>query len=623
MTTAISTKRSPTRIPSYAAGTGRTAYWHNHKLSYDRKASAPERTGLLRSTPSIPRTHKYVPSSTALGMSALKKQALFAPKPQPVASSLSSMGFACQSEINDFSAFSRTAAGLPIKQWMDSKFYPDTPNSPLLQLLGFTTGTHGPLGIYNTYQSIQATKEALRVGDKRGAALGVNDVLTSAAQAGLGFGYDGIRVGAVAQMVHPHSERWADFTNQFGMVGNISGAALYGLVAVGEFMNHPARIFKKSLEEKLVNTANKVDYLKNRLGLDEKKLRAKALKDKTPEDLRREGLEALRPFAQRNVELLQKHQKVRLTGSMRSEDLDHLVSRYLGSKVIEEQGRMALVEKMRAKKVRKMVRELGGEEGYKAAMEAVLKPGAKNAEVEKIVLAKIDENKWNRNKRILLFGAGAVVMTLMCIFTAGVAAAVLAGLYALVALGELYLSHQRVKAMAEERTAPGTWDKVIPALSIGLAVGGVVASFVLASVFSFGIAPLIIGVVIAALWIGRNIYHFYAIDKRRENYMEDVLAKKTISIQEMAYLAEYLPEAKLLVSGVVDKLPKADREAIKKHLRNLANEPDFSSQNYGKKLKEAIKRHDAKLEAELVKNFWGKQNERNWMPPGMIALSAI
>ncbi|MBS3904233.1 MAG: hypothetical protein KGZ39_02780 [Simkania sp.] len=529
---------------------------------------------------------------------------------------ISSMGIVSQIQVNDLSGATRTLAGLPVPSWMGSKVYPDVPNSALLQLLGSSTVTNAPIGAYFAYQAARSTKTAYRLGDKRGVILGGVDTFTNVAWSSMGASYAGVRATAIGSMIRPTSQGFANASKTFGMVGGILGAILYAGAALYEFLVHPGRIFSKSLASKLAEkkgTHEKVNYLKNRLGLDNQKLMAKACEGKSEAEFQKAALEDLRPMAKRNVQLLGKYHKIETTSGISARKLDDLVVAYFGKENLVEYGKTVLAERLRSKKIQKMSRDLGGPEAFKAVVEAVNKPGATDAEVAQVVLSKIDAHKKERYQRFPVYAVGAITMALMCVFTGGIGAIVLAGIYELVALAELRISVKRMETLKKDPTPPGRYDKVIPMLSSALAVGSVVAGFVLANVFGFGLPALIIGVIIAATWIGTNIYHVRCIGKRKENYMDALLKKRTINLKELDYLCEHLPNKKFKAfiqdNRLIEKL-----DANEKHkVQGLVNSLEGSGLSYRDKLKQAIKTRYIRLEKDFVDEFWRRAQEA-WRP---------
>ncbi|MBS3904110.1 MAG: hypothetical protein KGZ39_02145 [Simkania sp.] len=315
-------------------------------------------------------------------------------------------------------------------------------------------------------------------------------------------------------------------------------------------------------------------------------------------------------MAKKHIQLLKKHHHVNYTGKLTTEKLDAFVKKYFDHDALIEHGRQALVEDLRNKKIQKMTRKLGGEEHYTEVVNAVNRLNGHSTEheigaVQKIVLDKIKTHQFSRNIRLTVYGLGALVSGLSFVFTAGIGPLVLAICSSVIALLESGISAKDASHLKQDITKPpGHYDQLAPTLGIILGVGGIVAAFVVANIFGFGLPAIIAGVIAAALWISQNIYQMHCIAKRKENYMEALLAKPTITIQELDYLSRHLPtktlEKHMGEPSLLDKLSADDRQSLTPHI----NSANFAALKNREKLKRAIQSHYFDLERTIVKNAW-------------------
>ncbi len=575
-------------------------------------------TTYASSKPTGAKATKWNGRSTSLGFMEMtplsittQKAKLFTKHPShTLEHNVTRMSTRFQSEMSDYSAFIRTAAALPIDSWMASKWYPDAPNSTLLATLGMTTASHAPMGMYNFHLCDKAIDQAEAIGDKTGARLARFDKWgTSVAQTGLGVGFTGIRVTTIGQTVHPTSAAWAQAGTVTGYVGNTFGALLYLTAGFDSLWERGfcglfgTSAFEKKYKAKATKK-ERVAYLKNRLGLDLKKLEIKAVKG---QDLYKKGLDFLRPFAKRNIELAVKHGKVAVENGTDIDALaDRVIKKFHTKEEIQQVGKDTLIQKLRDKKIQKMQRLIGSE-AVKKTIQALAKEKVSKTEVDKIVLGEIGKIQLTRTQKFLFYaGIAVATMILMSIFLTGWGAVAAAILFAVVSLVEIYYDHQKTAALTNDFTAPpGRHDKVVPALGAILTAVGIGVSFVLASVFSMGIVPLAIGVAIGVTFIIKYIHDIYLVDKRRDGYCQHLLQRQgNISLEEFKYLSTYMSEKEIVKHQPHHKLAEEDRKAIEK---DLLHYPGLSMKE---RYLKAIEHHKERLEKRYIDELWKKQEYR-------------
>ncbi len=538
-----------------------------------------------------------------------KVNKLFIPGSAPIEPVLSHMGLSAQEWAINFSLAVREASSLPIPLWMGEPIYPDLPKSIDYQWLGFSTATDALYGLFGFYEASHDFANARHLGDKRGQRIAAADMGLMAGLMGVGVTFSGLHATGIGEVIHPGAENWTQMHERFELGGNIAASAGYTFAALGEGLRYSE---VASFEKKFIKQANKVEYLRKRIGLNREKLEDKALKGKSGDDFYKAALEELRPLAKRNIKLLQKHGKIPDRVSITAEKIDQSLEKRLGKEALKEYGKGVLIRKLQEKKIAKMSRVLGGKEDLIKVLGALQNCPK---EVERIVLAKLDEHSLSRIKRIALYAVGAIVLGLLCYFTAGVPLIILTMAFVAVAICELTISYHRFMHEMDQRTAPGRYDRLAPILGIALVTSGFVISVVFATVFSLGVAPLILGFLISAAWIKAHNFHLFAIEKRRENYMETVLVKKQISLEEFSYLCKYLPEEKLNVAEIMKKIPEVERKALDR----LLKEQESDKAPIGKRYLKAIKLRQEEAEKASVEWFWKHGYGREFLSVDRLA----
>jgi hypothetical protein len=514
---------------------------------------------------------------------------------------LTSHGLKGQSLVNDSGAFLRTVGAMPFSSWTGSPYYPDAPNSPGFEIMGYTTATHSPLGALNIYRTAQGVKRSYDIGDKKGFKLGLLDLGTSVAQEGLGIGYAGYRTATIGSVVQPHNPHWGQLSQSFGLAGNIGGSVLYAGAALSNLWSID-RNFMKKYQEK-----GGVEYMRRRLGLDFEALQEKALKDKTPEELEKAGMEHLKAFAKKNIELLRQR-----GFDPEVENEEEFIQKFLSPEEIREAGEIAFIDKLREKKTEKMSRAIG-EEGVRALTRLFSEDREiDKAEVDKIVLVGLDKtNSW-RYFRAGVYTVGIAAMILLCIFTAGTPLIVACVLYAAVALGEVIIAIQGLNQQSNMRdVAPGKNEKIVPYLGIAGTLIGVAVMITLASVFSMGIAPIALGLALAVVYLALYGYHLHTINQRREEHCRYLMEEKQgeLSLEEFKYICTYMPDKELAFNSPLERLGQTNRKAIEEFMAD----PENRAKSWRDSLFYGLSRRQEQIEDEYTHEFWNRYQERIYL----------
>jgi len=529
---------------------------------------------------------------------------------------ISSLGLAIRSEGGSGVAALRGIITAPIPGWAGSKGYPDVPNSPSIQSLGCISAALLPAGAVRLHSGVKKTCRAYQINDKVGVFLGTNDLLVGGLQMTSGISSSVSRAFAIKTMVNPLNKPPSRITVGFKSAGNYASSFYYFLLAVIDFVGRGmfglwgTSAFKAEYEQKR-KTRGSIDYLRKNLCLTQGSTK-EALYGKTDKDFEKSGREYLRPFGEKNLEHLQKHGKVRIIGSMDNALIDRFVEKYLDKQTIKKLGKEAFIEKMKASKCNEMQRVFG-DKGFKKVLEILQKPGVKAEEVDKIVLDSIDTVQAVRNKRIVVYSVGAIATALMFAFTGGIGALVLGVALICFYLGDAYLAYKNLEGMKNAvDSPPGRFDKLFPAVGIGVAVTSVAltVAFAAASIGSMGIVPLVVGLVFSILLLMRSGYHMHIIDKQKENYCEQILKKKQITLEEFDYICKYKPRHGIVDKTLVDKLPVEDRTSIKQLIA-------ASNQNGEDRMHLASELHKIKLEEQFIKDLWGRKEDRHWFGVGI------
>ncbi len=557
-------------------------------------------------TSSFPKKHEsswFGRSVSASGSSLTKKTPSFNELSIKVDPALSELGVYGQEAVGELSLALREGAAVPVLAWQNTPFYPDGNDSILFQSLGFSTAKYAVLGLHGLHEVSHAMMTAVKHQDTIGKLAGAAAIGGMGGEVGLGVSYAGIHSVGIDEILHEGDASLVHIKDKLEIFGNGFASAAYGFFALHEgILAHESSAFEKQF----LTQTNKVQFVKDRLGLDGKKLQSEVHKGKKKQDFFQAGLESLRPLAEKNLRLLEKHGKFQLPFYLSAKKVDRFVASYIGKKGLIDHGKEALKKNLLTAKKEKMTRILGGEEAVEKVKTAVEKKNTSSPEIEKIVLSKLKLHNAERWKKIAVYTLGALSLGLMCYFTAGLPFIILTIIFVGVAAHGFATFLSKIRQEAQEKSPPGRYDHWIPWMNIGFVLLsiGVSAAIIAGSIGTFGMLPLALGVVVGAAWIGLNLYHRSCINHRQENYMQTLLQKKQISLREFEYLCHYGKGREDQLLKALCKLPKADREAI----ANTCVDPRFQKKKLLEKLQEAVSQRIKQLEMEHAEKFWKSSN---------------
>jgi hypothetical protein len=540
------------------------------------------------------RTHSYaISSDRGYGSGA---QFFRAPEKDAYASRVTKHGVAGHTAVDDSGSFLRSVSSIPIDSWTSSPFYPDAPNSHSFAVLGQMSVTNVALGALNLYKTAKETVKSHDIGDKKGFRLKLLELGTTFGQVGSGLISEGYSTATIGTMVSANPI-WKSIATPLGLAGNITASALYVGSAISDLFS-----IDYDFEEKYEKKGG-VDYMRRRLGLDEDALEKKALKDRSASDLAQAGIEYLKPFAKRNLKLLQKHGH-----DPKVKNEEEFIRTFLEADEIALAGENSLVGHLAEKKAEKMSRAIG-EESVKKLTKLYEESEPEKAEVDKIVLSGLKKTNRMRYMKVAIAIVGLASMLALCIFTSGMPVLVAGILYSIVALSGMVLSISglvQLKKAKEE--APGVWEKLIPCVGIVGTTFGIGLQIAIASVFTMGIAPIAIGIGVALVYFGLYGYHIYTIDKRRQEHGQYLLdeKKRDCSLEEFNYLCRYMSDNDLAYNVSPDSLRDEDRAAILRFMRD----EKAKGKNWREMLLYAGQQRKREVEREYVDELWEKYRDR-------------
>jgi hypothetical protein len=205
------------------------------------------------------------------------------------------------------------------------------------------------------------------------------------------------------------------------------------------------------------------------------------------------------------------------------------------------------------------------------------------------VFSSMSVNK-RLNWALLLAGViGLIATVLGCVFTAGIGPAVIAVVFLLVTLLMTYVDMSYLHMGLTSDGPIGKWDKWLVGLNTALCVISIITVIVLASVFSMGIAPLVISLVIGVLWLGVCTYTFVKLDQKQKKYEEnhptmDSLQNRVSKLdgkapidQKTRKLFEKLhgSHRSAIKAGLAKEVPHADRRELREEDRRYDTNYNF------------------------------------------------
>lgn len=494
----------------------------------------------------------------------------------------SPLGSRWQPLVNDASSGLRSAIAVPFDSWVASPYYPDTPNTAGFQAIGFTSATNGPIGISNLIGAGESGAHSYTIGDTRAVGYSVLDGTASLAQAAFGFDYGVFRVANIGTVVAPENATWTDLSNATGFWGNVLGAALYLPIAAGEMWKFGESASFASKVAGKGSDKEKIAYLQKRLHADESTLIEKEKKKVVKDDPSLKGqVVAIERIAKRNIAekaraaavqeqsgLLKKQiEFMRENGmcgkgfSLEPKELEALVNERLSPSVLEAHGKAILVQRLKEKKVSKLTRRMGAD----AVKELEKTP-------DKVELAKIEvshsKTKWKYFKRGLLYALEGAAFIALCFVTGGAPLWIVLGLSIGLAIGFLFEMKWSIERMRDIRdksdSAPGNWDEAWPIGSAALAIAAAVTMIVI-TVGTGGWGALILPLILSSLWIGASGYHYACIQERREKYVDKLLQKDRLQLDEFAFVLANVKPHQIkndLERDLMPKLSPLDRKSI-------------------------------------------------------------
>jgi hypothetical protein len=509
--------------------------------------------------------------------------ALFQEKIEPLQAQLSLLGFAGQGCVNDGGAALRTGLMLAETPYFDNL---------MVGVSGWTTVSHGPLGIRNGYNAWKEAQAAGAVGDKNGKRLALLDCATSGAQAGLGIGYGGIRVLSIESALQPGSV--SELTSKWWNIGgNLGGALLYFGLALSNMLLWLSgrRIGKKFRDpgqrKHEADKVNDINYLKSRLGLDLERMEDKVSKI-SREEKQEIARQHIREQAKKHLKIVQKSNSLSKTDyALFTKNVADKCSS-LSAEMLENLGREILVARLAQKKQRKMTR-LFGKEGVKALTEALaLDSDISSDKINKLALSHLDQVQMQRLFRICLYTLGVLAMTGFCLFTSGVPLIIFLSIYLFVAVGETYLSLCNLRMHRNAEGMPGRYDTIISYAGIAFTLA------TMGGIFFVGAAPVSIAIffILSSIYLIFYICNLQVIAERKQKHCEHLISLrregKSLTLEEEEYVLTNLTDTELCKNwDLVTSLQGDEKESYRALLlRDCKQRQATGIQEYVQKLRE-------------------------------------
>ncbi len=184
----------------------------------------------------------------------------------------------------------------------------------------------------------------------------------------------------------------------------------------------------------------------------------------------------------------------------------------------------------------------------------------------------LSENVSSKMPSIIQTAVGLTAIVLCTIFTAGaglVVGVVLMAISSLMSLVSDYIGLQKSVA-SEEKGA--IHDKKLLTLSIlvNLAIVATIVALHVAGILTLGIAPLVVMIVLSAIWLGYNLYALHVIERKEDAWkkahptLEDYLAAVTAGDRGkmLEIPARLPPELRAKVEEAAFSKPGADLRAV-------------------------------------------------------------
>jgi hypothetical protein len=194
-------------------------------------------------------------------------------------------------------------------------------------------------------------------------------------------------------------------------------------------------------------------------------------------------------------------------------------------------------------------------------------PFIKNAALEEAkgiiesATSSMKENQFVQWSLLITGVLGVIATVLAFIFTGGVGAAVMGGLFLACALAMLLADVASMRAAHEVSAPIGKWDRWLLGANTAVCAVSLVAVIVLSSVFSMGAAPLAIALVIGILWLANNMYAHVRLEQRRQRFEKGF--PTMASLQKQISKIEDDKQIDTEILNKIKKLPKGIKKALK------------------------------------------------------------
>ncbi|MCX6990939.1 MAG: hypothetical protein NTX49_07765 [Chlamydiae bacterium] len=199
--------------------------------------------------------------------------------------------------------------------------------------------------------------------------------------------------------------------------------------------------------------------------------------------------------------------------------------------------------------------------------------------------------RWNAfvNVGLLFAGVLGVIATILNFIPATANLVVTAVIWLVCGLAMLPVDGYCLFSSQKSDGPIGKYDKTLLYISSAVGVASLVATVVLASVFSMGIPALVLGIAIGVLWLGNNMYSMHKLDQKEKKYEMDhptiaSMAKKLQQQIDTKAVTESLAGKKIdpnyemeMLRGLKKKaknLSRDDKKALKAEVASRAGITD-------------------------------------------------